>query len=58
MKDTVYGLKNETKSKLLFWNKIESKAVEVVLVFIFIGLIALKVFTTALTFGWLKYLFA
>ncbi|AOT08738.1 hypothetical protein [Pseudoalteromonas luteoviolacea] len=58
MKEAMDELKNEAKTKLLFWNKIESKAVKVALVFVFIGLIALKVFTTVLTFDWLKNLFA
>ncbi|GEK07923.1 hypothetical protein HUZ36_18700 [Pseudoalteromonas sp. McH1-7] len=58
MKAAMNELKNEAKAKLLFWNKIDSKAIKVGLVFVFIGLIALKVFTTALTFDWLKNLFA
>ncbi|WP_200890405.1 hypothetical protein [Pseudoalteromonas luteoviolacea] len=57
MKEAMDELKNEAKAKLLFWNKIESKAVKVAIVFVFIGLVALKVFTTVLTFDWLKNLF-
>lgn len=57
MKEAMDELKNEAKAKLLFWNKIESKTVKVAIVFVFIGLVALKVFTTVLTFDWLKNLF-
>lgn len=57
MKKSVEIIKNEIKAKLLFWNNIQSKKVRVALIFLFIGLIGLKVFTTVLTFDWLASLF-
>jgi hypothetical protein len=58
MREDVAELKNEFKAKLLFWNNIKSKKLKVALVFLFIGLIGLKVFTTVLTFDWLASLFS
>lgn len=58
MKEDITALKSELKAKLLFWNNIESKKLKVALIFLFIGLIGLKIFTTVLTFEWLADLFA
>jgi hypothetical protein len=57
MKKSIEMVKNEIKTKLLFWNNIQSKKVRVALIFLFIGLIGLKIFTTVLTFDWLASLF-
>jgi hypothetical protein len=51
-------LKSEFKAKLVFWNNIKSKKLKVALIFLFVGLIGLKVFTTVLTFDWLASLFS
>lgn len=58
MKESIEELKSEFKAKLLFWNNIQSRKVKIALLFLFLGLIVLKVFTTVLTFDWLASLFA
>jgi len=58
MKEAIDEIKTELKSKLLFWNSIQSKKVKIALIFLFIGLVGLKVFTTVLTFDWLASLFS
>ena len=57
MKEAIDEIKSEAKAKLLFWNNIKNTKLKVALVFLFIGLIALKLFTTVLTFDWLTSLF-
>ncbi|MBQ4845041.1 hypothetical protein [Pseudoalteromonas sp. MMG005] len=57
MKEDIAELKIEFKAKLLFWNNIKSKKLKVALIFLFVGLIGLKVFTTVLTFDWLASFF-
>ena len=57
MKEVIKRIKSELKAKLEFWNNIRSKKFKVVLVFLFIGLVTLKIFTTVLTFDWLSGLF-
>jgi hypothetical protein len=57
MKEAINEIKTEFKSKLLFWNNIQSKKTKVALIFVFIGLVGLKIFTTVLTFDWLASLF-
>jgi hypothetical protein len=56
MKEVMNELTDEFKAKLLFWRNIRSKKVKVALLFLFIALIILKVFTTVLTFDWLASL--
>jgi hypothetical protein len=56
MKEVMNELTDEFKAKLLFWRNIQSKKVKVALLFLFIALIILKVFTTVLTFDWLASL--
>ncbi len=58
MKESIDELKREFKAKLLFWNNLQSKKVKIALLVLFLGLIALKVFTTVLTFDWLTGLFS
>lgn len=58
MKDGFNEVKREVKAKLLLWNNIQSKKLKVAVVFLFIAIIGLKVFTTVLTFDWLGCLFA
>jgi len=58
MKEGIAEVKKEIKAKLLFWNNIQSKRVKVALIFGFIAIVALKVFTTVLTFDWLVNLFS
>jgi len=57
MKDAVDEVKNEISAKLLYWKNIKSRKVKVILIFLFLGLVGLKVFTTVLTFDWLASLF-
>ena len=57
MKKTIDEVKSEVKTRLLFWSNIESRKLKVVIAFLFIALIALKIFTTVLTFDWLAGLF-
>jgi hypothetical protein len=58
MKDAINDIKSEIKAKLLYWNNIQSKKAKVGLIILFAGLIALKIFTTVLTFDWLTGLFS
>ena len=53
MKNSIDEIKNEVKAKLLFWKNIKSRKVKVLFLFLFLGLVGLKVFTTVLTFDWL-----
>jgi hypothetical protein len=57
VKEAINEVKNEVQAKLLFWDNIKSRKLKVALVFIFIGLDALKISTTVLTFDWLTSLF-
>ena len=57
MKEAIDEIKNEVKAKLLFWNNIKSRKVKASLIVLFLALIALKIFTTVLTFDWLSGLF-
>ena len=57
MKQAINEVKSEAKAKLLFWNNIKSRKLKVALVFLFVVLVSLKVFTTVLTFDWLASLF-
>jgi len=56
MKEAIDDVKNEVKAKLLLWKKIKNTKVKVILIFILLGLVGLKVFTTVLTFDWLARL--
>ena len=56
MKNSIDEIKNEVKAKLLFWKNIKSRKVKVLFLFLFLGLVGLKVFTTVLTFDWLARL--
>jgi hypothetical protein len=58
MKEAINDIKSDIKAKLLYWNNIQSKKAKVGLIFLFVGLIALKIFTTVLTFDWLTGLFS
>ena len=58
MKEAVDEIKKEVKAKLLFWNNIQSRMIKVALIFLFIAIIGLKIFTTVLTFDWLANLFS
>ena len=53
MKEAIDDVKNEVKAKLLLWKNIKNTKVKVILIFILLGLVGLKVFTTVLTFDWL-----
>ena len=57
MKDAIDEVKNEMKAKLHFWNNIKSRKVKASLIILSLSLIALKIFTTVLTFDWLSGLF-
>ena len=56
MKNSIDEIKNEVKAKLLFWKNIKSRKVKVLFLFLFLGLVGLKVFTTVFTFDWLARL--
>ena len=56
MKEAIDELKNEVKAKLLLWKNIKNRKVKVIFIFLFLGLVGLKVFTTVLTFDWLARL--
>jgi hypothetical protein len=56
MKEAIDEVKNEVKAKLLLWKNIKSRKVKVIFLFLFLGLVGLKVFTTVLTFDWLERL--
>jgi len=56
MKEAIDEVKNEVKAKLLLWKNIKNKKVKVIFIFLFLGLVELKVFTTVLTFDWLARL--
>jgi hypothetical protein len=56
MKEAIDDVKNEVKAKLLLWKNIKNTKVIVILIFLFLGLVGLKVFTTVLTFDWLARL--
>lgn len=58
MREVLADIKTELKSKLLFWKNIQSKKIRIALIFLLIGLVGLKIFTTVLTFDWLASLFS
>ncbi|MFT6051887.1 MAG: hypothetical protein ACI9B9_001530 [Halioglobus sp.] len=49
-------IKSELKAKLQSWGNIKSRWVKAASIILFLGLIALKIFTTVLTFDWLSRL--
>ncbi len=57
MKKSYYEVKTEVKAKFLSWNNIKNRKLKVALVLLFITIMALKVFTTVLTFDWIASLF-
>jgi hypothetical protein len=57
MKESINEVKSEVNAKLRYWNNIQSKKNKIALLFVFIGVVALKVFTTVLTFDWLTSFF-
>ena len=56
MKEAIDDVKDEVKAKLLLWKNIKNTKVKVILIFLFLGLVGLKVFTTVSTFDWLARL--
>jgi len=56
MKEATDEVKNDVKAKLLLWKNIKNTKVRIILIFLFLGLVGLKVFTTVLTFDWLARL--
>jgi hypothetical protein len=56
MKEAIDDVKNDVKAKLLLWKNIKNTKVRIILIFLFLGLVGLKVFTTVLTFDWLARL--
>jgi len=57
MKESINEVKSEVNAKLRYWNNIQSKKNKIALLLVFIGVVALKVFTTVLTFDWLTSFF-
>lgn len=53
MKAAIEEVKTEIRAKLSHWNNIKSKKLKVSFIVLFFALIALKIFTTVLTFDWL-----
>ena len=58
MKEALEEKKSGVKTKLLYWNNIQSKKVKVTLILFFVVLAALKIVTTVYTFDWLTSLFS
>jgi len=58
MKEALEEIKSGVKTKLLYWNNIQSKKVKVTLILFFVVLAALKIVTTVYTFDWLTSLFS
>lgn len=58
MKEALEEIKSGVKTKLLYWNNIQSKKVKVTLILLFVVLAALKIVTTVYTFDWLTSLFS
>jgi len=56
MKEATDEVKNDVKAKLLLWKNIKNTKVKVIFIFLFFGLVGLKVFTTVLTFDLLARL--
>ena len=56
MKEAIDDVKNDVKAKLLLWKNIKNTKVKIIFIFLFFGLVGLKVFTTVLTFDWLARL--
>jgi hypothetical protein len=56
MKESIDEVKNELKAKLLYWNNLKSRKIKAGVIILFLGVIALKIFTTVLTFDWLSSL--
>ncbi len=57
MKESIDELKGEFRAKLDYWNNMKSRKTKVFLIVLSLALIALKIFTTVLTFDWLTSLF-
>ena len=58
MKEALEEIKSGVKTKLLYWNNIQSKKVKVTLILFFVVVAALKIVTTVYTFDWLTSLFS
>ena len=56
MKEATDEVKNDVKAKLLLWKNIKNTKGKVIFIFLFFGLVGLKVFTTVLTFDLLARL--
>lgn len=57
MKESLDEVKNEFRAKLTYWNNLKSRKIKAAVIVLFLGVIALKIFTTLLTFEWLGELF-
>ena len=57
MKKAYNEVKSEVKAKLLLWNNLENRKLKMAFVLLFIAIVALKIFTTVLTFDWIAGLF-
>jgi len=53
VKDGFKDVRSELNAKLVLWKNLKSKKLKVAFVLLFIGLVGLKIFTTAVTFDWL-----
>jgi len=57
VKESIAEIKDEINKKLRYWKSLKSKKAKLFLIIVGLSLIALKVFTTVLTFDWLTSLF-
>ena len=58
MKESIAEVKHELKAKLLYWHNLKSRKVKTAVILLGLTIIALKIFTTVLTFDWLSGLFS
>jgi hypothetical protein len=56
MQESINEVKRELKAKLLYWHNLKSRKVKAAVIVLSLGVIALKIFTTVLTFDWLSEL--
>lgn len=53
MKESIAEIKKQMNNKLLFWHSLKSKKIKAGIIVLFLAIIALKIFTTVITFDWL-----
>jgi len=53
VKEGITEVKNEFHTKFLYWKNLKSIKAKVALIFLALGIIGLKIYTTVFTFDWL-----